>query len=53
MIIYNKGVLMPNRHCEEKLKILTKQSRAKILRLPRELKFARNDAFKPNFKNYA
>ncbi len=24
-----------NRHCEEKLKILTKQSRAKILRLPR------------------
>ncbi|MFV9948716.1 metal ABC transporter solute-binding protein, Zn/Mn family [Rickettsia conorii] len=26
---------MSNRHCEEKLKILTKQSRAKILRLPR------------------
>ena len=26
---------MLNRHCEEKLKILTKQSRAKILRLPR------------------
>ncbi|WP_269379069.1 hypothetical protein [Rickettsia hoogstraalii] len=25
-------------HCEEKLKILTKQSRAKVLRLPRSLR---------------